>query len=75
MRRGIEEMDYWAAIRDLYLHKQQLKKAIVTLEALSKGEEVAEPVSPRGRKGMPKEEREKVSERMKRYWARRKRRS
>jgi hypothetical protein len=62
-------MDYWAAIRDLYLNKQRLEKAIATLEALSKGEDVEEPVSQRGRKSMPKEEREKVSERMKRYWA------
>ena len=62
-------MDYWAAIRDLYLEKQRLDKAIAILEALSKGEEVEETVSRRGRKSMPKEEREEVSERMKRYWA------
>ena len=62
-------MDYWALIRDLYLKKQCLDEAIVTLEALSKGQEVEEPVSQRGRKSMPKEERQEVSERMKRYWA------
>jgi hypothetical protein len=62
-------MDYWAAIRDLYLNKQRLDQAIATLEALSEGEEVKKFVSQRGRKSMPKEEREKVSERMKRYWA------
>jgi hypothetical protein len=68
-------MDYWAAIRDLYLNKQRLEKAIATLEALSEGEKVEEPVSQRGRKSMPKEEREEVSERMKRYWAARRKRS
>jgi hypothetical protein len=62
-------MDYWAAIRDLYLNKQRLDQAIANLEALSKREEAKQSVSQRGRKSMPKEEREKVSERMKRYWA------
>ena len=61
-------MDYGAAIRELYLEKQRLDKAVETLETLFKSEEVA-PVSRRGRKNMPKEEREKVSERMKRFWA------
>ena len=61
-------MDYLAAIRALYLERQRLDKAIATLEALSKGEQV-EPVSRRGRKSMPEAERAKVSERMKRYWA------
>jgi hypothetical protein len=40
-------MDYWAAIRDLYLNKQRLDKAIAILAALSEREE---PVSQRGRK-------------------------
>jgi hypothetical protein len=61
-------MDYLAAIRALYLERQRLDKAIATLEALSKGEQV-EPISRRGRKSMPEAERAKVSERMKRYWA------
>jgi hypothetical protein len=62
------EMDYWAAIRHLQLEKQRLDKAIATLEALIQGVP-GKPVSRRGRKGMPEEERKKVSERMKKYWA------
>jgi hypothetical protein len=61
------EMDYWAAIRHLQLEKQRLDKAIATLEGLSQGGSATP--SRRGRKGMPDEERKKVSERMKRYWA------
>ena len=61
-------MDYWAAIRQLHLEKDRLDKAIATLEALSQGS-ASESVSRRGRKDMGAEERKKVSERMKRYWA------
>lgn len=61
-------MDFWAALRDLYLEKKRLDRVIETLEALVRGEDV--PVkSRRGRKHMPEEERRVVSERMKRYWA------
>jgi hypothetical protein len=61
-------MDYWAAIRQLQLEKQRLDKAIATLEALSPAR-ASESISRRGRKDMGAEERKKVSERMKRYWA------
>jgi hypothetical protein len=61
-------MDYWAAIRQLQIEKERLDKAIGTLEALLQGD-VVQPSSRRGRKDMPEDERKKVSERMKRYWA------
>jgi hypothetical protein len=64
------KMDFWAAIRELYIEKRRLDKVIATLEALTqRGNSEAGPR--RGRKNMPAEERQKVSERMKRYWARR----
>jgi hypothetical protein len=67
-------MDYWAAIRQLYVEMHRLDKAIATLEALSAGDSVGQE-SRRGRKNMPEEERQKVSERMKRYWANRRKAS
>ncbi len=60
-------MDYWAALRELYVEKRRLDQAIATLEALVKSEE-ANAFSRRGRKNMPEAERAKVSERMRRYW-------
>ena len=60
-------MDYWAALRELYVEKQRFDKAIATLEALANTEE-ADAVSRRGRRHMPEAEREQVSERMRRYW-------
>jgi hypothetical protein len=62
-------MDFYEAIRQLHLEKERLDKAIATLEALQRGEEADDSVSRRGRRNMPSEERKKVSERMKRYWA------
>jgi hypothetical protein len=67
-------MDYWAAIRQLYVEKERLDKAIAILESLSDGGLDA-PASRRGRKNMPEDERVKVSERMKRYWASRRKSS
>jgi hypothetical protein len=61
-------MDYWSAIKQLQTEKQRLDKAIATLEGLTQGN-TPRPVSRRGRKGMPEDERKTVSERMKRYWA------
>jgi hypothetical protein len=68
------QMDYWVAIKELYVEKQRLDRAIATLEALAEGE-LAKAVSRRGRKMMPVDERKKVSERMKRYWESRRNRS
>jgi hypothetical protein len=62
-------MDFYESIRQLYLEKERLDKVIATLEALLRGDEPGEGGSQRGRKNMPSEERKKVSERMKRYWA------
>jgi hypothetical protein len=58
-------MDYFAAIRELYLERARIDKTIARIESLSGGEQVER----RGRKGMSEEERAKASDRMKRYWA------
>ena len=60
-------MDYWKALRELYAEKAKLDKAIATLESLVAGH--SEPVSRRGRKSMSEDERKEVSERMRKYWA------
>jgi len=62
-----KSMDYWTALRELYLEKRRLDKAIATLEALVNAKE-AEAVKRRGRRHMPAAEREQVSARMRRYW-------
>jgi hypothetical protein len=64
-------MDYWAAIRELYVEKERLDRAIATIEALAPGGGLGDTSSRRGRKTMPVEERKTVSERMKSYWAKR----
>ncbi len=72
-------MDLHKAIRELYEEKRRLEHAIASLEDLLKsgagsGPGTAGGAGPRGRRGrksMPPEERRKVSERMKRYWAQR----
>ena len=62
-------MDLDKLLRDCYRRKELLERAIALLE------EVALPgvcsKKKRGRKSMGHEERREVSERMKRYWARR----
>jgi len=47
---------------------QQIDRAIANLEALN-SPNGAEPATRRGRKSMSPEEAQQVSERMKRYWA------
>ena len=73
MRPGFA-MDLLKAIRDLYAEKEKLEKVIASLEELQRAAE-SRPATPekkrRGRKGMDEEERRIVSERMKRYWANR----
>lgn len=67
-------MDLDKALRDLYLEKKRLDRAIVRLEAklaLLSGL----PGSRRGRKTMNPEERLEVSRRMSAYWAARRARS
>ncbi len=62
-------MDLRKMIADLQLEKARIERAIEELEKLG-GESMFNP-SRRGRKSMPEEERRQVSERMKRYWSRR----
>jgi hypothetical protein len=67
-------MDVYKAIRELYEEKEKLDRVIASLEALQNA--APEPPLPgsgsrRGRKSMDPQERRAVSERMKRYWARR----
>jgi hypothetical protein len=65
-------MDFWKALHELNAERQRLEKVIATLEALdAAGKKDAK--SRRGRKGMPEHERRIVSERMKQYWASRRR--
>jgi hypothetical protein len=65
-------MDLWKALKELHLERQRLDRVIATLEALDSGDE---PKSRRGRKSMPPDERRVVSERMRKYWATRRKRN
>ena len=65
-------MDVYKAIRTLYDEKKRLDKLIESLEALQERNAVAEVrrlPARRGRKRMSAEERQQVSERMRKYWA------
>jgi hypothetical protein len=66
-------MDLYKALQDLYAEKERLERAIESLEALRRAEHVSpagrDKDQRRGRKSMSLEEREEVSQRMKRYWA------
>jgi hypothetical protein len=63
-------MDIYAVIRELYAEKERLDRTIATLEELQDGAAVpARGGKRRGRKSMNAEERREVSERMKKYWA------
>jgi hypothetical protein len=68
-------MDLNQTIRELYAEKEKLERVIAQLEALQRD---SLPISfpqgkRRGRKGMNATERREVSERMKEYWANRRR--
>jgi hypothetical protein len=71
-------MEYGAIIKSLRVRVEQLERAIGELEALSSPSGTQSDlldqlkVSRRGRKSMGEAERREVSERMKRYWAGRK---
>jgi len=71
-------MDLYKAIQDLYAEKEKLERVIASLEELQRtaGSLPALPSSGkrRGRKSMSAKERQEVSERMKRYWASRRKR-
>jgi hypothetical protein len=61
-------MDYLGALEELYQERQRLDKVIRNLEALLEGRQPP-PLSTRGRKSMAESERKLVSERMRNYWA------
>lgn len=67
-------MDLYKAIQDLYAEKEKLERIIAALEELQRAAGGTVPAKPkgverRGRKSMNAEERQEVSERMKKYWA------
>ena len=65
-------MDLYKAIRQLYEERARLDRVIASLEDLQRTAGVdneGEPAKRRGRKAMSEEERRQVSERMKQYWA------
>ena len=69
-------MDLFKAIQDLYAEKEKLERVIASLEELQRtaGTVPVPPAKPskrRGRKSMSSEERQEVSERMRKYWAER----
>jgi hypothetical protein len=69
-------MDLSKAIQDLYLKREKLKGAIASLEELQRAAGLSIPPSPgagkrRGRKSMSPDDRQEVSERMRKYWANR----
>jgi hypothetical protein len=71
-------MDLYKAIQDLYAEKEKLERVIASLEELQRTAGSL-PLPPpgakrRGRKSMSTKERQEVSERMKKYWASRRKR-
>jgi len=69
----ISFMDLRKVIRSLIEEKNKLDSVIASLQSLEKQEDPARPVTSalgrRGRRAMGQEERRRVSERMKKYWA------
>jgi hypothetical protein len=66
-------MDLYKAIQDLYAEKEKLERVIASLEELQRaaagGQAMLRGGKRRGRKSMGDGERAEVSERMKKYWA------
>jgi hypothetical protein len=67
-------MDLSKLIQDLNAEKEKLERVIASLEELQRAAGLAIPPAPGsgkrlGRKSMGPEERQKVSERIKKYWA------
>ena len=66
-------MDLYKAIQDLYAEKEKLERVIASLEELQRTAGTVppppKPVKRRGRKSMNSDERQEVSERMRKYWA------
>ena len=71
-------MDLYKAIRDLYTEKEKLERVIASLEELQRTASavplLTHGMKRRGRKSMSAKERQEVSERMKNYWANRRKR-
>jgi hypothetical protein len=67
------QMDLHKTIQDLYAEKEKLERVIASLEELQRAADsnaqVMGRTKRRGRKSMGSEERQEVSERMKKYWA------
>ena len=65
-------MDLYKAIQDLYAEKEKLERVIASLEELQRTSDTLTPAprtaKRRGRKSMSPDERQEVSERMKKYW-------
>lgn len=74
----IRKMDLYKAIQDLYAEKEKLERVIASLEELQRSAaeipELPKQLRRRGRKSMNTQERQEVSERMKRYWESRRQR-
>ena len=68
-------MDLRKTIQELYAQKEKMEHVISLLEELQRTPPSAVPLTGkrRGRKSMPAKERAEVSERMKKYWASRRR--
>ena len=72
LKPGVEltTMDVEKILRECYRQKELLERTIDLLEELLSSES-PKPSKRRGRKNMGAEERREVSERMKKYWANR----
>jgi hypothetical protein len=68
-------MDLYKVIQDLYAEKEKLERVIASLEELQRTGGtmpiLPRPAKRRGRKSMSPTERQEVSERMRKYWAKR----
>jgi len=64
-------MDLYRIIFELVQERNRIQKIIESLESVSHSERPPVPRKRRGRKAMDHAAREEVSERMKRYWAKR----
>ena len=65
-------IDLRKVLKDLYIQRERLEHVITSLEALQQGSAAGLPPQKktnRGRKSMGAEERREVSERMRKYWA------
>ncbi len=64
-------MDLYRIILELVQERNRIQRIIESLENASRAEQPPAPRKRRGRKTMDRAAREEVSERMKRYWAKR----